>query len=176
MRAGPVISFVVAVTRNHVIGRDGGLPWRLSSDLKRFKALTLGKPVVMGRKTWESIGRPLPGRANIVISRDPDYRVEGAETVTSLDAAIARGAERAQSTGGNEVAVIGGGEIFRQAFDRADILHVTVIEADIEGDTLFPEIDPALFDKGPEEHVPAGEKDDYPTRFATYTRRRAPQD
>ena len=168
----PVISFVVAVTENDVIGRDGGLPWRLSSDLKRFKALTLGKPVVMGRKTWVSIGRPLPGRPNIVISRDPDLRLEGAETVTSLDAAIARGAELAHAAGGNEVVVIGGGEIFRQAFDRADILHVTVIEAEIPGDTLFPAIDPAVFEKGPEEHVPAGEKDDHPTRFATYTRRK----
>ena len=165
------IVIVVAVTRNLVIGRDGGLPWRLSTDLKRFKTLTLGKPVVMGRICYESIGRPLPGRPNIVITRNPDFAPEGVIVVHSLEEALARAEAEASNLGTEEIAVIGGGVVYSEAMDRATVLHVTHIEAEIDGDTFFPEIDPAVWAAGPVEHVPAGDKDDYATRFVTYRRK-----
>ena len=166
------IVLVVAVSRNGVIGRDGDLPWRLPSDLKRFKALTLGKPVLMGRRTWDSIGRPLPGRPNIVVTRDPAFSAPGAEVAASLDAGLAAARREAAALGVDEVCVIGGGQIYAQVFDRADILHVTYVEADIDGDTRFPEIDPALFDKVVEEPIPQGDKDSHAMRFVTWRRRR----
>jgi dihydrofolate reductase len=165
------ISLVVAVTRNHVIGRDGGLPWRLSTDLKRFKALTVGKPVVMGRVCYDSIGKPLPGRTNIVITRNRDFAADGVIVTHSLEEGLERAAVEARKLGVDEIAVIGGGVIYREALEKATILHVTHIEAEIDGDTVFPEVDPDIWQAGPAESVPAGEKDDYPTRFVTYRRR-----
>jgi dihydrofolate reductase len=165
------ISLVVALTRNNVIGRDGGLPWRLSTDLKRFKALTTGKPVLMGRVCYDSIGRPLPGRPNIVITRNRDFAPDGVIVAHSLEDGLERAAIEAERLGVDEIAVIGGGVIYREAMERATILHVTHIEAEIDGDTVFPEIDPAIWQAGPAETVPAGEKDDYLTRFVTYRRR-----
>jgi dihydrofolate reductase len=165
------ISLVVAVTRNNVIGRDGGLPWRLSTDLKRFKALTVGKPVVMGRVCYDSIGKPLPNRPNIVITHNRDFAPEGIIVVHSFEEALRRAEAEARNLGADEIAVIGGGVVYREAMDRATVLHVTHIEAEVGGDTHFPEIDPAIWEAGPAESVPAGEKDDYPTRFVTYRRR-----
>lgn len=167
------ISIVVAVSSNGIIGRDGDMPWRLSTDLKRFKALTLGKPVIMGRKTFQSIGKPLPGRANIVITRDAEFHADGVEIVSSLDAAIARARELAKAAGQDEICVIGGGEIYRQALAVADVLRVTHVEAEVEGDTGFPPIDQRLWRKDDEHAVPAGEKDNYATRFVTYRRNQA---
>jgi dihydrofolate reductase len=169
----PDITFVVAITENNVIGRDGGLPWRLSTDLKRFKALTVGKPVVMGRVCFDSIGKPLPGRPNIVITRNPDFRPEGVIVVHSLDDGLARAEVEAERLGADEICVIGGGVVYREAMDRATILHVTHVEATIAGDTFFPQIDPAIWQAGEAEYVPAGEKDDFPTRFVTYRRKTA---
>jgi len=166
----PRIVLVVAVAANGVIGRDGDLPWRLPSDLKRFKALTLGKPVLMGRKTWASIGKPLPGRPNIVVTRDPDFSAPGAQVVSSLEAGLAAARREAERLGVDEICVIGGGEIYRQVFDRADILHVTHVEAEVEGDTRFPEIDPAQFDKVVEEPIPQGGKDSHAMHFTTWRR------
>src|SRR3954452_14252298 len=136
------IVLVAAVADNGIIGRDNGLPWRLSTDMKRFKAITMGRPIVVGRKTWESFPRrPLPGRLNIVVSRDPDYRAEGAETVTSLDEALDLAEARSHGIAGADRIVIGGGgEIYRQAIGRADRLHITHVLAEPEGDTRFPEI------------------------------------
>lgn len=167
------ISIHVAIADNGVIGRDGGLPWRLSTDLKRFKAETMGKPVVMGRKTWESFPkRPLPGRANIVITRNPDFRPDGAEVVRSLDEALSLARVRGRcSPGGDEVCVIGGGEIYAQALDRADALHVTHVHVSPDGDTRFPAIDPAVWEAVSTEDVPAGEKDSHATRHVVYRRR-----
>lgn len=165
------ISLVVAVTRNNVIGRDGGLPWRLSTDLKRFKALTMGKPVVMGRVCFDSIGKPLPGRPNIVITRNRDFNAEGIIVCHSLEDALTRAEVEAGRLGAREIAVIGGGVVYREAMDRATILHVTHIDAEIDGDTVFPPINLDIWAAGPVEAVPAGEKDDYPTRFVTYRRR-----
>lgn len=165
------ISFVVAMTENNVIGRDGGLPWRLSSDLKRFKTLTIGKPVVMGRICYESIGRPLPGRPNIVITRSMVFKPQGVIVVHSLEDAMDVAIAEAEKLGVDEVCVIGGGVVYREAMELATILHVTHIEATIDGDTFFPEIDPAIWEAGEAEEIPAGEKDDFSTRFVTYRRK-----
>lgn len=163
-------TIVVAISRNGIIGRDGGLPWRLSSDLKRFKALTLGKPVVMGRKTFESIGKPLPGRPNVVVTRDGNFSAEGVQTAHSLSGAMDVASRLAKDVGADEICIVGGGEIYRQAMDFADQLHVTHIETDVDGDTAFPHIDPMVWLPTEELHVAAGEKDNYATRFVTYRR------
>ncbi|GAB4363316.1 MAG: dihydrofolate reductase [Oricola sp.] len=179
----PIISVVVAVSKNGVIGRDGDMPWRLSSDLRRFKALTMGSPVIMGRKTFESIGKPLPGRLNIVISRNCDWSADGAMRVGSLDAAIELATAHLESAEpdpdnpdtpmADEIFIIGGGEIYAQAVTLADMLHVTHVEAEIEGDTQFPEIDPAVWAVVEEEACPPSDKDSHPMRFVTYERRAA---
>lgn len=163
------VRLVVAVTENGVIGRDGAMPWRLSTDMNRFKATTMGKPVVMGRKTWESFPkRPLPGRHNIVVTRDPTYVAEGASVAPSLDAALAL----ASADGAGEVCVIGGGEIYAAALPLADSLDVTHILADIDGDTRFPVIDPAIWRVAASEAFPAGDKDSHATRHVVYERRK----
>ena len=170
----PRIIIVVAMAENGVIGRDGDMPWKLSTDLKRFKALTMGKPLVMGRKTFESVGgKPLPGRPHVIVSRGPAIDVAGVETAGSLDEALARAKTIAIASGVDMVCVAGGGEIYRQALPLADMLYVTHVEALIDGDTVFPPIDPAVFEKVEETAVPAGEKDNYPTRYAVYRRRPA---
>jgi len=135
----PRIAFVLAMSRNRVIGANGGLPWRMPSDLKRFKALTMGKPVIMGRKTWESLPRkPLPGRTNIVVTRQRDYQAPGAIVVATTTEALSRAAE----LNPDEIAVIGGGEIFTQLMPFADRLYLSEIDLDAPGDTLFPTLDP----------------------------------
>lgn len=168
------ISIHIAIAENGVIGRENGLPWRLSTDLKRFKADTMGKPVIVGRKTWESFPkRPLPGRMNIVITRDRTYKAEGAaEVVGSLDDALTLATARLRCEPGvDEVCVIGGGEIYKQALPLADRLHVTHVLASVDGDTRFPPIDPAVWQAVSSEDVPAGEKDTHPTRHVVYERR-----
>ncbi|MFK4823504.1 dihydrofolate reductase [Paenochrobactrum sp. BZR 588] len=167
------ISMVVAVSQNRVIGKDNDMPWRLSTDLKRFKTLTLGKPVIMGRKTWDSIGRPLPGRLNVVITRNADFAPEGATVVHSLEAAIDVAKKQLQETDIDEICIIGGGNIYRQALPMADMVYLTHVLADIEGDTDFPELDPAEWQEVSSEDVPAGEKDNYPTHFCVYQRKNA---
>lgn len=165
---------IVAVSRNGIIGRDGDMPWKLSTDLKRFKALSMGKPLVMGRKTFESVGsKPLPGRPHIIVSRSQAFDMPGVETVTSLDEALERGRAIAAELGVDEVCVVGGGEIYRQALAFADLLHVTHVETVVDGDTSFPSINPAAFECVQEIAVPAGDKDNYPTRYAIYRRRAA---
>ena len=128
---------IVARSRNHVIGKDNQMPWKISADLQFFKRVTMGHPVIMGRKTWESIGRPLPGRRNIVVSRNTDLELTGAEVANSLDEALNR------LTAFPRVFVIGGEQLFRQAFAKADRLYITEIDLDIEdGDTFFEVPDP----------------------------------
>lgn len=137
----PVISLVAAMARNRVIGAGNRLPWHISDDLKRFKRLTIGAPVIMGRRTHESIlertGKPLPGRRNIVVTRQPGARWEGCEVARSLDEAITLAGDAP------EVFVIGGGELYAAALPRADRLYLTLIEADYAGDAFFPELDSA---------------------------------
>ncbi len=167
------LAIVVAVSRNGVIGRDGDMPWKLSTDLKRFKAMTLGKPMIVGRKTLDSFGgRPLPGRPHVVVTRDMTRQIEGVQMAGSLGEAIDRAQAIALDIGADEIGILGGGQIYRQAIDVADVLYITHVEADIpDGDTVFPDIDSDVFEKVSEEAVPAGEKDNYPTRFAVYRRK-----
>lgn len=170
----PRVVIIVAVADNGVIGRDGDMPWKLSTDLKRFKALSMGKPLVMGRKTFESLGsKPLPGRPHIVISRQSGLEFAGVDVLESVDAALERAEELAVVLGVDEVCVIGGGEIYRQALARADILYVTHVEVSLEGDTTFPPIDPKDFEQISVEDLPAGPVDAYPTKYAIYRRRTA---
>ncbi len=167
----PIVSIIVAAAENGVIGRDNDMPWKLSTDLKRFKALTLGKPVIMGRKTWESIGRPLPGRPNSVITRDANFAADGAQITASLEDAINLGRKLAIELGVDEVCIIGGGKIYAQALPLADKVHLTRVLATIDGDTYFPEIDSDIWQAISSEDVPAGEKDSHPTRYIQYERR-----
>ncbi|WP_193176559.1 dihydrofolate reductase [Oricola nitratireducens] len=179
----PIVSLIVAVSQNGTIGRNGDMPWRLSSDLKRFKALTMGSPVIMGRKTFESIGKPLPGRLNIVVTRNYDWSADGVMRVGSLDSAIELATAWLESAEpdpehpdeplADEIFIIGGGEIYAQAVGIADMLYVTHVLAEVDGDTGFPEIDPAVWERIEAEDVPAGEKDSHPTRFTVYERRAA---
>ncbi len=166
-------TLVLAVADNGVIGRDGGLPWRLSSDMKRFKATTMGRPLIMGRKTWESLPRrPLPGRANIVVSRNPRYVAEGADVVTSLDDALRLAAVRGRCAGTpDEACVIGGAQLFAEAIGNADRLDVTHVLAEVEGDVALPPIDPGIWSVVSAKDIPAGEGDEFPTRHCVYERR-----
>jgi dihydrofolate reductase len=133
------ISLIVAVAANGVIGRDGGLPWHLPDDLKRFKQITTGHTIIMGRRTWESIAHQLPGRRMIVVSRQPDYTpfVAGVEVAASLDGAL----QLAQLAGETEAFVIGGAELFREALPKADRLYLTIVFAEIDGDVYYPDLD-----------------------------------
>lgn len=168
----PEIVLIAAVARNGIIGAENDMPWKLSTDLKRFKKLTLGKPVVMGRKTFLSFGgRPLPGRPHIVISRDPGYAPEGAEAATSLEAALDRARQLAADLGVDEIIVMGGGEIYRQAISLADRLEITEVAAEPEGDTTFPVIDPALWSETGREPGERTEKDSATFDFVTYRRK-----
>ncbi|MGC3873206.1 dihydrofolate reductase [Halomonas sp. GXIMD04776] len=135
------VVMVAALTRNGVIGIDNQLPWHLPEDLKFFKRTTLGKPLIMGRKTFESIGRPLPGRLNIVVTRDASFRPDGVRVCHDLANALAVAECQASEDGATEIAVIGGGEIFTQAMPQATRLYLTEIDTHLEGDTYFPELD-----------------------------------
>jgi len=159
-----MISIIVAASTNNVIGVQGELPWKISDDLKRFKKLTMGKPIVMGRITWESIGRPLPGRRNIVITRRPDYSAEGCDVVASPAAAldVAGDAE--------EIMIIGGGQIYDLFLPRAGRLHVTRVHTEIEGDAFFPEIDAGSWKLVDSEAFAASEANEFAFEFRTYER------
>ena len=158
-----MISIIVAIARNYTIGSANSMPWHLPEDFRHFKQVTMGKAVIMGRKTYESIGRPLPGRRNIVITRNTDLRIEGCEMATSLDEAIAL----CDPT--EENFIIGGGEIYRQAMPIADKLYITHIDAEFEGDTRFPNIGPEWREISREE-FPCGEKFPHPFAFVDYVR------
>jgi dihydrofolate reductase len=137
------IALIVAASENNVIGRNNQLPWYLPGDLQYFKAMTLGKPVIMGRKTFESIGKPLPGRDNIVISRQKDYSAEGIKLVSSLDEAIMLGESINLINGVEEVMVIGGAQIYAEALDLADRVYLTRVYGHVEGDAYFPDLEAA---------------------------------
>lgn len=168
---GVPVSIVVAMARNRVIGREGGLPWRLSDDLRWFKRVTLGKPVVMGRATWDSIGRPLPGRDNVVLSRREGFAPEGAVVAPSLDDALALAQAAAAEAGSSEVCVIGGGAVYEQALARTDRLYLTVVEAEMAGDTVFPTLDPAEWAVRVEGRITPDERNDHPARIEVWERR-----
>lgn len=167
MNTSPVVSIIAAVAENGVIGADGAMPWRLSTDMKRFKRLTMGKPVIMGRKTFDSIGKPLPGRQTIVVTRQTDLEIDGAEIVGSLEAALALASQNAAD---GEVFVAGGGMIYADAIAAADRLYLTHVAAQPDGDIRFPAIDPTVWREIASESFPAGERDSAPTRFVVYER------
>ena len=148
----PAISMIVARSRNHVIGRDTQMPWKISADLQFFKRVTMGHPVIMGRKTWESIGRPLPGRRNIIVSRNSAYEATGGELVGSLDEALNSLSDFPR------VFVIGGEQLFTQAFPKADRLYITEIDMDVEGGDTFFEV-PNKSDWKEVERTPGSEGD-----------------
>ncbi len=162
-----IISLVVAAARNNVIGKDGELPWQLSNDLKHFKNVTWGMPVVMGRKTYEALRKPLNGRKNIIISRQSGLQVDGAVTVKSFDDALFL----VKQMDVKEVMVIGGGEIYKMVFDKATRIYLTRVEAEPEGDTHFPVIDPLLWKLVSNQDFPADEKNNYAYSFQTWERR-----
>jgi len=158
------ISIIVAADEHGGIGRAGGLPWHLPDDLKRFKSLTMGKPIVMGRKTWESIGRPLPGRHNIVITRQPGLAIDGAEVCDSLEAAV-------QAAGDvPELCVIGGAEIYAQTLPRAEVIHLTRVHTSAATDTFFPVIDAGEWEEIAREDRAADERHAHAFSFLTLRR------
>ena len=166
------IVLVVAIAENGVIGADGAIPWRQKSDMKRFKALTVNKPVVMGRKTFISIGRPLPRRTNIVVTRDPDFRAAGAVVTHSFRDARAIALGDALRRFATEIAIIGGAEIYAQWMDDADRLEITEVHASPEGDARFATIDAKAWEEVARVRNPAGEGDSADFSYVTYRRRR----
>ena len=159
-----MISIIVAASENNVIGAQGDLPWRLSDDLKRFKAVTMGKPIVMGRKTWESIGRPLPGRQNIVVTRQADFVAEGCDVVASVAGAF-------EAAGGaEEIMVIGGGQLYELFLPEAQRLYLTRVHAEIDGDAFFPEIVESEWQLVDEEPREADERNEHAYTFQRFER------
>ena len=168
----PQLVIVVARARNGVIGRDGDLPWRLRSDLQRFKAITLGKPCIMGRRTWESLPlKPLPGRLNLVLSRDESFTAQGAVVCTTLDEAVEIARETAEEDEVGEICVIGGVALFETALPRAKRLYLTEVEAAPDGDVVFPAFDEGAWTEVSSEEHPAGEKDDHAFVFRVLERK-----
>ncbi|WP_090355564.1 dihydrofolate reductase [Pseudomonas coleopterorum] len=141
MKTSLPLSLIAALAENRVIGIDNSMPWHLPGDFKYFKATTLGKPIIMGRKTWDSLGRPLPGRLNLVVSRQPDLQLPGAEVFASLDAAIERAEAWAHEQGADEVMLIGGAQLYELSLAQADRLYLTRVALQPEGDAWFPEFD-----------------------------------
>ena len=160
------VALIVAVAENGVIGRGGDLPWRLSNDLRYFKSVTMGKPIIMGRKTFQSIGRPLPGRANIVVSRSPGFSPAGVAVFDTLAAAV----NHAESLGGNEVMVIGGAALYGEALPSAARIYLTEVHATVDGDVSFADLDPVDWKEiSREKHLASG-KDDYDHSFVVLNR------
>lgn len=159
-----MISLIVAASTNNVIGARGKLPWRLSSDLKRFKALTMGKPIVMGRLTYESIGRPLPGRQNIVISRNAGFSAAGCDVVQTIDAAVDAAGDA------QEIMVIGGSHIYAEFLPRADRIYLTRVQADINGDAFMPELPVIEWHEASRESCAADETNEFDSIFTVLVR------
>lgn len=162
MMKKPIISLVAAMAHDRVIGKDNQMPWHLPADLKHFKSVTMSKPIIMGRKTYESIGRPLPGRKNIVISRNAHYQAEGCEIADTLDSAIARVNEV------DEVMIIGGGWLYQQALPLANKLYLTFIDLTVEGDTYFPAFEHLPLQVMSREKHRADENNPYDYEFVEY--------
>ncbi|RLQ23460.1 dihydrofolate reductase [Seongchinamella sediminis] len=164
------LAVIVAAAENGVIGRNNALPWHLPEDLRYFKRVTMGKPIVMGRKTFESIGRPLPGRTNIVITRQAHWHAEGVRVAHSLDEALAMAGDIAISDGATELMVIGGAEIYRAALPRADRLYFTEVHGEVEGDALLPDIDWSAWTELSRERFGASGANPYPYSFLVFER------
>ena len=158
------ISIIVAMARNRVIGANGAIPWRLPDKLRLFKSVTMGHPIIMGRKTWESIGRLLPGRTAVVVSRQPCYRAAGAVVARTLEEAIAA------CGGDEEIFVVGGAELYAWALPRAGRIYLTTVDADIAGDTFMPEFDPGEWREVSSQSHAADERHRYAYRWTFYER------
>ncbi|WP_341643697.1 dihydrofolate reductase [Thauera sp. SDU_THAU2] len=165
MSTAPEITLIAAVARNGVIGRDNGLPWRLKADMQHFRAMTMGHPVVMGRKTWESLGRPLSGRRNVVVTRDTRFRAEGAEAFHSPEAALAAASDA------ERIFVIGGAQLYATLLPRADRLELTEVWADVEGDAHFPLFDRSDFVEERRDARTADVDNDFDFDFVSYRHR-----
>jgi dihydrofolate reductase len=174
LRAKPAslvrISLIVAATENRVIGRDGQMPWTMPSDLKYFRRITTGKPVIMGRKTFEAIGKPLPNRHNIVVSRQADRAHPGCDVVMSLEAALERAQTVAQASGADEIMILGGGQIYAAALPFADRVYFTRIRVALEGDATFPELNPAQWVLTEQKPLAADPKDQYAAETLIFDR------
>ena len=170
MISGKTVVLVAAIAENGVIGRGGALPWRLKSDLQHFKKLTLNRPVIMGRKTFESIGKALKDRTNIVLTRDFGLLAPGAVLATSMDAAFAYAVNDADKRGAGEIMVIGGSDVFEAAMDVADRLEITRVHASPAGDSYFPEIDPQIWRETSRQWHPRGPQDEADFTTMTYER------
>ncbi len=165
------IAMIAAVARNGVIGNDQTIPWRIPSDFAFFKRTTMGKPMVMGRKQFETVGKPLPGRTNIIVTADRDFRAEGTVVVQGLDDALRVAGEIASRDGVDEIMIIGGGTIYEQLMPRADRLYISHVDLAPEGNVHFPAIDPAEWDVVAEPEVMADPRDAAPYRVKVYERR-----
>ncbi len=160
-----MLSIIVALSENNVIGRENNLPWKLSADLKRLKSITMGHHLIMGRRTWESLGRPLPGRTNVVITSDKNYKAEGGVVVHSLNEALQT------SSNDNEAFIFGGGKIFKEALPKVNKIYMTIVHAKIDGDTFFPELDKKEWQEIEREDFEADEKNQYDYSFITLKRK-----
>ncbi len=167
----PILSLIVAKSRNGVIGKNGKLPWRIASDLKHFKKTTMGKPVLMGRISWESLPFPLPGRPNLVLSRDKNYRAKGAETFTDLHDMIGRGFELAGLSGVDEIMIIGGAKLYTQTMKYVTRMYITEVDCMIEGDAHFPAVQASCFKLVSSQSFIKGQNDDFPFEIKIYERR-----
>ena len=165
------IAFVVAVAENGVIGAGGDLPWRLPTDLKRFRKSTMGKPIIMGRKTYVSIGKPLDGRDNIVVSRDRSFSAPGVHVALTIPEAIALGRQLATQRGVDEVVIIGGEEIFRATLAETDRIYLTLVRGSPPGDTYLEAFDPAIWAETAREPMVLGQGDQYPADFLVLDRK-----
>lgn len=171
-------SLIVAVAENGVIGRDGGLPWRMSSDLKLFRRLTMGKPIIMGRKTFETLKKPLDGRTNIVVTRDPNFKAEGVRVAGSVAEALSvaeqvlaqSGAGEADTPAQDEIIVIGGAQIYAETLSKADRIYLTEIQGCPDGDTKFPALEPKQWQIVSETPIEQGPKDDFPAMLKVLER------
>ena len=175
-RKSPIISLIVAVAENGVIGRGGQIPWRVSSDMKFFRTTTMGKPVIMGRKTWESLKKPLAGRDNIIVTRDGGYVADGGHVADTIEAAIQFGQAFATRRGTGEIMVIGGAQIYTAFMERADRLYLTRIHCSLQGDVYFPDPDPAIWREVSRSAHQPGEKDTAPYTFLRYERHETSED
>lgn len=164
-------ALIAAMSQNRVIGRNNQLPWHLPGDLKYFKQATMGKPIIMGRKTWDSIGRPLPGRMNVVISRNPEWKAPaGTVGAPSLNEALKKACAHAELEGGDEVMIIGGGQIYAEALATVDRMYITKVHADIDGDAFFPEVNWEEWEEIGREDFSASDNNPYDYSFVVYQR------
>ncbi len=159
-----IISIIVAMDDNGVIGAGGTLPWHLSSDLKHFKSITMGKPIIMGRKTYESIGRPLPGRENIIVTHNRDFQAQACTVLHSLDAVYAHCGDS------NEIIVMGGADLYKQTFDKASRIYMTEVHTDVDGDVIFPLFDRKQWKEIEREDFKADEKNEFDYSFVVLER------